>query len=175
MKPVLKPFLIAKPEAARIAAGLAMLALLGTSFAAEIQSKGYLSKMGPPGLRFSSPPKPPVLSMGSHPGTYTPPSVFVTEFATATNAIRAIQTNIMSPHSAALNSAAFEPSHNAATNRTKVVERPTESNDLTLQVLVKYFAQKKSNVPPSPLVEPIGFRMPVKDTNAPSSATIQPK
>ena len=175
MKGVLKPFITSKPETARIAAGLAMMTLLGAVWAAETPSKGYLSRMGPPALRFSPPPKPPVLFLGSHPGTFTPPSVFVTEFAAATNAIRALQTNIVVPLPAVLTPAASGPSRQGTTNQNKAAERPTESNDLTLQVLVKYFAEKTPNFPLSPLKEPMGFQMPLKGTNSQSAANSHPK
>lgn len=151
----------------RVAATLAVASVLGTAFAAEVQPKGYLSKTSPVGLRFSPPPKPPVLSIGAQPGTYTPPPVFVKDFLSPTNAPAPVLTNALLPRVTLSVPPAPVPesSTNQPTNSVKAVESPLQTNALQLQVLVKYFAETNANPRLAKLGEPINFRMPVPATN----------
>ena len=140
-------------------------------------TRGYLSQLPPPGLRFAAPPKPPVAYLPPLPITYDPQPVFSSEFAPPT-------TDLVSPRMA-LPSSSEPPvmnvpfaalTSNFNTNRTgNIPSGPVDVASVSPQMLVRFFQSGKPRDIELLLTNAVSFRVPVQGEKPSSSASYEVK
>ncbi len=140
-------------------------------------SRGYLSQLPPPGLRFAAPPKPPVAYLPPLPITYDPQPVISSEFAPPTTDLISPRTVLPSSSEPPVMNVPFAAlTSNFNTNRTgNIPSGPVDVASVSPQMLVRFFQSGKPRDIELILTNAVSFRVPVQDYKPSSSASYEVK
>ena len=138
-------------------------------------TRGYLSQLPPPGLRFAAPPKPPVAYLPPLPITYDPQPVFSSEFAPPTTDLPSPRMAVPASSDPPALSVPFAAlTSNFNTNRTgSIPSGPVDMASVSPQMLVRFFQSGKPRDIELLLTNAVSFRVPVQDEKKSSSASYE--
>lgn|GEM_PF-1792513 len=145
----------------------------------EVQTPGYLNKTAPTGLRFASPPKPPVAYLPPLPITYDPQPVFNSDYAQQVGTVP----NVAAPSAPPPvvppvigvpwpESVAAVPSTN---RQIQIPVTPIEVGAVSPQMLVRFFQNGRPADVQMLMSDPVNFRVPVREERRSSSASYEVK
>lgn len=147
-----------------------------------VAKRGYLSKLQPSGLRFASPPRPPVSYLPPLPITYDPQPVFTPEFAMPGTELPVRKSVKVVTNTPTFNLDVPITDLSSIFTGPKQGKIPTDSGNqeaVSPQMLVRFFEngnRKTIEIPVDNIIgNPLTFRVPVNRPKASGSATYELK